>query len=546
MAASLHDWGSSRIGSTLDDLSLLPAGGQEISHTSNLMDWLSALDSYQPDARSSDPTLDILLRAVDVASDATPRPGMKRAVLFITAPMEGDQSFGIQNLLALTKEQDVRIFVWLIASPDAFTSPSADLLKELTEETGGQFYTYSGIEPIVSIESHLEPLREIYSLTYDSRITTGGVHRLAAEIQLKDGQIRTPDQAFQFDLQPPDPAFLSPTLQIFRKFSGFTGKNLLQAAAPSETLAPAEQELQVLIDFPDGHSRQVVKSTLYVDGEIVDENSGPPFDQFTWDLTRYTVSGEHLLRVEVMDELGLTGSSIETPFQIKVEAPTANPLAFVVGYWPVIAGLGVLLLGAVTVLVLILGGHIRPQAGKISRRLRRLRINKGLTKQSPPLKSQPVHPQSQQSGPSLPDLSERRLTGWVNRIHWPHRRLAPQANAYLTRLSEFNPAADTAVPIPVTADELTFGCDPQQATLVLDDHSVDGLHARLVRKEDGSFWLADEGSIAGTWVNYASISSDGVPLEHGDLIHIGRVNFRFTQRDPLRQRKPVITEENTP
>jgi pSer/pThr/pTyr-binding forkhead associated (FHA) protein len=68
-----------------------------------------------------------------------------------------------------------------------------------------------------------------------------------------------------------------------------------------------------------------------------------------------------------------------------------------------------------------------------------------------------------------------------------------------------------------------------------------------VRKEDGSFRLVDEGSVAGTWVNYSSVSSDGVTLEHGDLIHIGRVNFRFTQRDPLRQRKPVITkEENTP
>jgi pSer/pThr/pTyr-binding forkhead associated (FHA) protein len=144
-------------------------------------------------------------------------------------------------------------------------------------------------------------------------------------------------------------------------------------------------------------------------------------------------------------------------------------------------------------------------------------------------------------------MAERKLTGWVNRIHWPHRRLAPQANAYLTRLTELNPAADTAVPIPITADELTFGCDPQQATLVLDDHSVDGLHARLVRKEDGSFWLADEGSIAGTWVNYSSVSKVGLPLEHGDLIHIGRVNFRFTQRDPLRQRKPVISmQEKSP
>ncbi len=134
----------------------------------------------------------------------------------------------------------------------------------------------------------------------------------------------------------------------------------------------------------------------------------------------------------------------------------------------------------------------------------------------------------------------------MNRLHWPQRRLAPKAPAYLTRLSKPGPAADTAVPVPIIADEITFGSDPKQASISLNDLSVDLLHARLVRKEDGSFWLNDEGSVAGTWINYTMVTRDGAAVEHGDLIHIGRIGFRFTHRDLRFQRKPVITLEELP
>ena len=51
----------------------------------------------------------------------------------------------------------------------------------------------------------------------------------------------------------------------------------------------------------------------------------------------------------------------------------------------------------------------------------------------------------------------------------------------------------------------------------------------------------DEGSIAGTWINYTPVSRNGADLEHGDIIHIGRTGFRFTIRQPKTVRRPVIT-----
>lgn len=99
----------------------------------------------------------------------------------------------------------------------------------------------------------------------------------------------------------------------------------------------------------------------------------------------------------------------------------------------------------------------------------------------------------------------------------------------------------TVAPIPITLNELTLGRNASLAVIVLDDPSVEALHARLVRGEDGTFRIMDEGSVAGTWVNYSPVSKEGTSLEHGDLIHIGRLGFRFTLREPQHIRKPVIT-----
>jgi pSer/pThr/pTyr-binding forkhead associated (FHA) protein len=95
------------------------------------------------------------------------------------------------------------------------------------------------------------------------------------------------------------------------------------------------------------------------------------------------------------------------------------------------------------------------------------------------------------------------------------------------------------VPIPITANVVTFGRDAVRATLVLEDVSVEEIHARLQR-ENNLYRLVDAGSVAGTWVNYTPVSRDGTLLENGDFIHIGRIGFRFIQRESGHVRKPVV------
>jgi len=527
LVETLTQWIMSRRGSTLDDLSLLIATGPEKTHVSNPLELLPALEGYKFEEGSLAPSLDILSQAMDIASDPAPKEGMERAVFFITCPLEGELTFGLQNLAVRASQLKVRVFVWLIASSDEFSMPQADQLAGFANQTGGQFFGSSASEPLPTLEAFLEPLRNLYRLTYISKIKSGGEQRLAVEIRYGDQKVLTAEQAFNLDLQPPDPAFISPALEIIRQPPAFASEERL-SQGEARALLPAQHQVQILVDFPDGRRRSLERTRLYVDGVVVAENTTPPFDRFTWDLTQYAETGSHILKVEARDSLGLKGTSIETLVEVKVVQPGRSKLASLTGqlHWLllliVVFGCFILLLG------LVLVGRLQPRGWKLPLGFRRAQRSK-----LDPL-TQPVLPKGETGG--------RRHSGWTNRLHWPQRRHTPQVYAYLARLIDVE-QAETPAPYPIILEELTLGSDPNQATLVLDDPSVEKLHARLRRQPDGTYRLADQGSVAGTWLNYSPVSQEGATLEHGDLIHVGRVGFRFTLRSPLRARRPVVTLE---
>jgi hypothetical protein len=101
----------------------------------------------------------------------------------------------------------------------------------------------------------------------------------------------------------------------------------------------------------------------------------------------------------------------------------------------------------------------------------------------------------------------------------------------------------SAPPIPLTEAELTFGNDPTKAARLIDDPSVSGLHATLIRDEDDGFSLRDEKSVAGTWVNYEPVGGEPRRLQHGDVIYFGQVSYRFMLSRPPERPAPRLTRE---
>jgi hypothetical protein len=535
IVGALSTWSEILAQSPPDDFSLIAAGYPEGLHFTSPRDWFTVFNGYQPDAVEAKPTLDTLARALDVAGSDTPRPGMGRAVLFITAPQDAESTANIQDLVAHANQAGVHVFVWLLASPDLFTSSGALQLQNLANQTGGQFFAFSSTETIPALESLLEPLRQAYSLSYDSEITDSGIHQLIAEINAPNVQVSTPPSSVEMKVLPPNPIFVSLPVNILRvKPESDTGQKMVSPEAQKIALAPVAQSLEVLIEFPDGHPRAIKRTALYVDGVLADENKVPPFEEFTWDLRPYIQSGKHLLRVEVLDNLGLVGTSIDTGVYITVQQPRRSFISLLLTWRnALLAGVVVLASGLLAILLLVLGGRLRPRwAGEDLRPVPSRLATQHKTSRKP------VRPATRLDEGTSP----QHIPNWLSHLQLHPRHPAPKAPAFLIPLPESEDQPPVA-PLPITTNTVTFGRDTVRATLVLDDGSVEEVHARLQR-ENNFFRLTDAGSVAGTWVNYTPVSQDGTILENGDCIHIGRIGFRFIQREPDHVRKPVVYSQS--
>lgn len=510
---SLIDWAGAQPQSSPDRFSLISNSGVQAIRLSNPRTWIDALSGFTPDLLQSTPNLTSISQALDLATDPVSAENMKRVILYITPPPGEGQLSALPNLTARAQQLGVRVFVWMVAPASYAATPAGEALNLLAVETGGQFAVFSGTEAPPDVEAYLHPLRSLYMARYTSGIALGGDQRLAAQVERPDLRAVSPDVLFSLQVLPPTPIFLLPPDRVERTWNTpLQGESLF--------LSPNSVAIGIMIEFPDGHPRELVYSRLFVNDELVAENTRPPFERLTWPLLGAAESGEYRLKVIILDTQGLQAETIEMPVRVEVQP---RPLTFLERVALFFSGprLIVILavLGAAGVLVAVMlfvnraAGARKPSPAKLRDPL-----------------TQPV--EIHQDSPSKP--------AGLERPSWPRGLTGQAAPARLVRLAEDTVRPSSAMIIPIAQRETTFGRNPAQASIVLESPSVNDLHARLQHNPDGSFILADAGSIAGTWVNYAPISRHGVTLEHGDLIHIGKVAFRFEMAHPTTTRRPRV------
>jgi hypothetical protein len=520
IAQVLSSWAQARPADLADDISLVSIAGPVISHGTPI-DFLNSLSAFQPDFRASTPNLQSLALAIETVSAQTPRPGMKRAILFITPHMDDPGiEAALQPLIERAVQNKIRIHVWFVDLDTYFATTSAAAFNNLAMQTGGSLFAYSGIQQFPDPEVYFAFLRRIYTLRYTSTLTTTGEHSLKVDVTLPTGVASSQEQTFALDIQPPNPILVSPPQQITRQAPADDPYN-------AERLQPAEQPLQIIIEFPDGLQRALVRSTLYVDGQLVDENTAVPFDVFTWNLTTYDRSSEHQLMVEVVDSFGLSKTTISVPVTVTVIQPPQGIRA-VFGKYRMPIMIGAVSLAGLALIFVLLTGRLRIPSMKARRAAKKASFD--------PL-TQPVQIVAERPVAADADKPKRRKLWNV-----PASRPRPMdAPASLVRLTADGQPA-TGHPIPLAEKEMTFGTDPVQASHVLDDPSISPLHARLKQTEDGGFLLADNGSVAGTWVNYEPVPREGHRLNPGDVVHFGQLMYRFQ----LRTQPPVAPPKVTP
>jgi hypothetical protein len=513
----LSGWAGAQPTDNPDDLSLVSIAGPIITHAKPDA-WAISLNAFQPDFRSTTPNVQLLSVALNTVNEGTPLPGMKRAILLITPHMD---DANIDLLLNEVAEQalasKVRIFVWFVDAELYFNTASATAFRALALQTGGDYFAFSGKEILPDPETYFSPLRHSYSLSYDSTLTISGEHSLAVEVQTSAGTITSESETFSLEVQPPNPILVMPPAQIVRQAPQDDPFN-------TKLLLPEKQELEIILEFPDSHPRPLARTTLYVDGQPAAQNESEPFDTFVWDLSGYTDSAEHTLVVEVVDILGMSKASMGAPVMVTVVHPPTGIQAFLARYRTYIATGAIAVAGSI-LLIVLLTGRLRIRSGR-ERRADRKRYTDPVTQ---PVSIQQAEPPSKKQATRAP---------WKR----GERERVQDAPAYLTRL-RIDGEPMTGNPIPLADQETTFGTDPVQATHVLDHPSIAALHARLKRTEGGEFLLLDNGSVAGTWINYDSIPKGGRVLKHGDMVHFGQLMYRFSLKNPPADAEPKIIPE---
>jgi pSer/pThr/pTyr-binding forkhead associated (FHA) protein len=523
ISQALISWIGSTDGQSPDTYNLLSTEGIILNHTDNGEEWAATLQEYQPELAVL-PTLDVLSRALDVVSDPVPNIGMGRAVIFITPALPlGNQDI-IQSLADRARQNGIRIFIGLVDSSAYFNQEEASQLQSLAIQTGGQFFAFSGTEPLPDLNTMVESSRRIYHLAYNSQIAMGGEHDIEVLVQTPVGDFRSGFEEFSLDLLPPNPFFLSPPSIITRSIP--EGQDI-----EPQNLVPVEEQIQILIEFPDNIDREIVRTVLYANNEFLVENISPPFTEFVVNLTPYEASQQILLRVEAFDELGLFGSSVDHPINITVIYPEQT-------LWKVLSdnisvfAIGIsLFAGTLLLLILILSGRIKP--GEFGEKLQKQKINQD------PL-TQPILG-SESTAQKKSFIDRFRLKKPAESEAFSKAQFLGRSKpvAFLEKFADGDEPAN-GIRHDIGSKETIIGSSGDRSLIRIDNPAVEEQHARLWKDEKGEFWIKDMNSVAGTWVNFLQIGEEPSQIFHGDIIHIADIRFRFVLADAPETPQPEI------
>jgi hypothetical protein len=459
------------------------------------------LQNYKPNLFNFEPNLASLSLALDIAAKPNLIAHSKQSILYISPlPLDADLP-AINSLEARAVESRVPVNVWLMAPDTASNSPAATALNQLAVSTGGKFLFYTEESTAPDAEDYLGVLRSVYRLRYTSTINQSGAHTIRVRAIYGNQEVASPEIPFSIDLNLPSAVLIDLPNEISRQFSD-TGNG--------RELQPSFVTLQAEVVFPDGYSRQLEATRLYVNGELIAENTVEPFNFFGWPLEDYTFSEEHLVSVEVEDILGFR--SISPPRSVMVVVESLYPVwltAFLQffnhGGWILFAILG-------------LGGTVF--TGVLVRRRNQIRA------QLPPQGSE-TDPSVDPLIQSVPGLTSAVTEGAADAYRTPIYSTPDElvSAPYLRQVGD----KPTAIKgnLEISEGELIIGSDPEQVSIILAHPSVSPRHARVQKNPSGNVTIADLRSDNGTWINYTPISGAGTILKNGDLVKIGEFSFRY-------------------
>lgn len=495
-------WAEDQPSQPVDDFSLVGNEGAIVTRLDTSSAWIQALNDYQPDLKAATIGLSSLTTALEIASESSADDSKTRAVLYITPLPDDTQLQGMQDAARRAAELNVHLFIWLVGPQNYISTEGALVLQKAAEDTSGQFFLYSGAETLPELNDYLEPIHYVYKVTYTSEIKSSGNYDFSLVVKQGNLSLTSTAVNIKMEVSAPNPILLSPPIEITRSWT-------TTDASKEAALTPASVDIHAIIEFPDGHPRSLAYSRFFVDDKLVQENTVEPFDQFSWDMGEITETGTHILEVTIEDQLGLTGQTIGIPVNVVIEPRPQNWFQKLF-HW--VTPLNASLLAGIVLLLALFGGlylHYRKGSLVVKKETRR-RFTDPVT--------QPVDIEGDLLLPSIPEPEH---------AGWPQIKGGEPAPARLLPLEDDNLQPLPGDGIALFQAETTFGSDTGKTDVQISGSSVSAMHAVIKRESISVFRIFDAGSATGTWVNFTPISSQGIVLNHGDLIHFGRTSLRF-------------------
>jgi hypothetical protein len=498
----LADWLNALESGSVNQYSLTSNEGILVEKLQEKDAFTFQLQNYKPNLFNFEPDLTSLSLALDIAAKPNLIPQSKQSILYITPlPLDSDLP-AISSLQARALDIRVPVNVWLMAPDTASNSPAAAALNQLAVSSGGKFLLYAEESNPPDAEAYLGVMRSIYRLRYTSNVSQSGAHTVRVHAIYGNQEITSADIPFSIDLTLPSAVFIDLPGTVSRTFSN---------SADGRELQPDFVTLHAEVVFPDGYNRQLQATRLYVDGEIVSENTSEPYNFFPWPLEDYNLSGEHLVSVEVEDILGFR--SISSPKKVLVSVETLYP-AWLSAFFRFFNGGGWILFAVLGLGGAVFGG-VRVRRRIQERALMPRQNGNGEPAVDPLIQSVPGLA-AQDSGQEADSYHTAIYHGAETTEPRPHLRQVGDTPYHLSGAIE------------ITDEVQVIGSDPGQAAIVLNHPSVSAQHARVRRNPAGNAAIGDLRSKSGTWVNYTPISSAGIILKEGDLVKIGEFRFRYS------------------
>ena len=477
LSEALTKWARSSTLRGEDAWSMFTNQGTQVTQATIAQDWIDGLEDYQPNFRLLEPELTSLQSAIQAMMNESVDFGVDQAILYITPPLLADQIISLNELTQQARNQGIRVDVWMVGDSYYLNNDQGGALVALAANTGGEFLQFTGVQGIPNLADLHAALGRVQSVTYTSQLHATGDYSLGVSVEIGDITVEGESQPFYLEVLPPNPMLLSPPILIERSWTG---------SEENQILMPKSQEIAILVQFPDGHTRSLDSSRLRVDGAVVDVNTTEPFDSFTWDLSDYEEDGEHFIQVEIEDQLGMAAETLAFPVEVQIIKPVIEP-----GFNWQKAG-GIAAGGIAAVSVLLLAFWLARRAIKVNRRV-----------------------QSQIAVDAEDELNVRPLTA------------ADQAPlAYLVPDQSLLGLEDPgSIAIARTGFVLPDDLPEESPYLTGKGWRAD---RAWLNQQEGRFWLHSAGGTSDVWLNAQQVGVDPVEVRPGDLVYFGDLGFRFT------------------